>query len=47
MMTGYGDIKSAQKAMRLGADEYMSKPFDLDELKRLVNELVGEVVDGV
>ena len=47
MMTGYGDIKSAQKAMRLGADEYISKPFDLDELKRLVNELVGELVGGV
>ena len=47
MMTGYGDIKSAQEAMRLGADEYICKPFDLDELKRLVNELVGELVGGV
>ncbi len=47
VMTGYGDIKSAREAMRLGADEYISKPFDLDELKRLMNELVGELVHGV
>jgi len=44
VMTGYGDIKSAREAMRLGADEFISKPFDLDDLKRLMNELVGELV---
>ena len=47
VMTGYGDIRSAREAMRLGADEFISKPFDLDELKRLVNELVGELVADV
>ncbi len=47
VMTGYGDIKNAREAMRLGADEYISKPFDLDELKHLVNELVGELVSDV
>ncbi len=41
VMTGYGDIRSAREAMRLGADEYISKPFDLDDLKGLVNELAG------
>ncbi len=41
VMTGYGDIRSAQEAMRLGADEYISKPFDLDDLKGLVNDLAG------
>jgi len=45
VMTGYGDIESAREAMRLGADEFISKPFDLDDLKRLVNELVGELVN--
>src|SRR5271157_1228680 len=44
VMTGYGDIQSAREALRLGADEFISKPFDLDDLKRLVNELVGELV---
>src|SRR5271157_1555531 len=42
VMTAYGDIESARKAMRLGADEYISKPFDLDDLKHLVGELIRE-----
>jgi len=44
VMTGFGDIKSAREAMRLGADEYISKPFDIDDLKRLVNEIMGAPV---
>ena len=40
MITGYGDLKSAQEAMRLGADEYISKPFNLEEIKRLISELL-------
>lgn len=40
MMSGYGDIHDAIEAMKLGAQDYMVKPFDLDEfvirLKRLV-----------
>ena len=47
VMTGYADIESAREAMRLGADEFISKPFDIDDLKRLVNELVGELVSDV
>lgn len=47
VMTGYGDIQSAREAMRLGADEYISKPFDLDDLKGLVNELTRELVGNV
>lgn len=41
MITGYGDLKSAQEAMRLGADEYVSKPFDLEEIRRLISDLLG------
>ena len=47
VMTAYGDIESARKAMRLGADEYISKPFDLDDLKHLVGELISEPAGGV
>lgn len=40
MMSGYGDIHDAIDAMKLGARDYIVKPFDLDEflirLKRLV-----------
>ena len=32
MMTGYGSIKDAVEAMRVGAFDYITKPFDLDEM---------------
>jgi DNA-binding NtrC family response regulator len=32
MMTAYGSVQSAVAAMRQGAADYVSKPFDLDEL---------------
>ena len=31
-MTGEGGIRSAVEAIQLGASDYLSKPFDLDEL---------------
>ena len=42
MITGFGDLDSAQEAMRLGADEYISKPFDLDHIRQIITELIGE-----
>jgi two-component system response regulator PilR (NtrC family) len=33
MMTAYTSTKSAIEAMKLGAADYISKPFDVDELK--------------
>lgn len=32
ILTGYGDMKSAVEALRLGADDYLLKPCDVDEL---------------
>lgn len=32
ILTGYGDMKSAVDALRLGADDYILKPCDADEL---------------
>jgi DNA-binding NtrC family response regulator len=32
MMTAYGNIKDAVEAMQIGAFNYISKPFDLDEM---------------
>ncbi|MEW6600000.1 MAG: response regulator transcription factor [Nitrospirota bacterium] len=32
MMTGYGDIKGAVKAMKLGAFDYITKPFNNEEI---------------
>jgi len=32
VLTGYGDMSSAVEALRLGADDYLLKPLDTDEL---------------
>jgi len=36
VMTGFGEISTAVEAMRLGAFDYLKKPFDFDELEVLV-----------
>jgi two-component system response regulator PilR (NtrC family) len=36
VMTAYTSTKSAIDAMKLGADDYVSKPFDVEELKVVV-----------
>jgi DNA-binding NtrC family response regulator len=36
LMSGYGTIRTAVEAMKLGACDYLPKPFELDELKRTV-----------
>lgn len=36
IITGYGEIKEAVEAMKLGAEHYFQKPFDLDELDIIV-----------
>lgn len=36
LVTAHGTIKSAVDAMKLGAFDYIPKPFDLDEIKQLV-----------
>ena len=33
IITGYGSVKSAVNAMKLGAFEYLSKPVDVEELR--------------
>lgn len=40
MITAHGSIKSAVDAMRLGAFDYITKPFDLDELKVVVKRAI-------
>jgi len=36
MMTGYGDIKTAVESMKLGAANYITKPFSNDEIRLTV-----------
>ncbi len=37
MMTAHGSIRSAVEAMRIGAFDYLSKPFDNDELLMIIS----------
>ncbi len=47
MMTAYTSTKSAIEAMRLGAYHYISKPFDVEELKVVIQKALEktELVD--
>ncbi len=36
MLTGYADLTTARAAMQLDATDYVSKPFDVDEMLRMV-----------
>jgi DNA-binding NtrC family response regulator len=38
LMSGYGTIRTAVEAMKLGACDFLPKPFELDELRRTVQE---------
>lgn len=40
LITAYGSIENAVEAMKLGADDYISKPVDVFELRKRVNSIV-------
>jgi DNA-binding NtrC family response regulator len=42
MMTSYASLRSAVETMRHGAADYISKPFDHEEMLAAVRRLVGE-----
>lgn len=39
VMTAYGTVKTAVKAMKLGAYDYLTKPFEIDELLQVLGRL--------
>jgi DNA-binding NtrC family response regulator len=41
VITGYGSVDSAIKAIRLGASDYLEKPFNLDQLRSVVSKLLS------
>jgi DNA-binding NtrC family response regulator len=40
LVTGFGSIESAVEAMRVGADDYLTKPVDLYELRQRVTNIL-------
>ncbi|MDZ4197884.1 MAG: ATP-binding protein [Kiritimatiellia bacterium] len=45
MLTGFGDLDTAREAIRLGADDYIRKPFDIKEMMALVRDGIAKT-DG-
>ncbi|HYR96611.1 MAG TPA: sigma 54-interacting transcriptional regulator, partial [Candidatus Binatus sp.] len=42
MMTAYGSVETAVRAMKAGALDYVQKPMDLQELELVVSRALGE-----
>ena len=41
MITAFGDVKSAVQAMKLGAHDYVTKPFDNEELTLIISKALN------
>lgn len=46
MVTTEGSEKSVQKSMEMGAKGYIKKPFQPEDIKRVLNNIMGEAEDG-
>ena len=42
-MTGFGTIKTVKEAMRLGAQDYITKPFDINYVSNLIKETLPSI----
>lgn len=41
IITGFGSVDSAVETMKLGAIDYLNKPFTPEEIKEIVNEVIS------
>lgn len=46
LVTAYADLRQAVEAMKSGADDYLSKPVDLDELSTAIADAIGSTSAG-
>jgi len=44
VMTGYASVETAVQSMRLGAVDYITKPFNIDHIKIIVNRSIDRRV---
>ena len=42
IMTAYGTVESAIEAMKLGAEDYVRKPFDMDEILLIISRALDK-----
>ncbi|MHB1420614.1 MAG: response regulator, partial [Bacillota bacterium] len=42
MMTAYGELEIVNQAKKLGVSHYITKPFDIDEMRSLVEQVLSE-----
>jgi DNA-binding NtrC family response regulator len=42
MLTGFADLKNAIESKRLGAEDFVSKPYDLVDLLTTIERVLGE-----
>ncbi len=42
MVTAYADVKNAIESLRLGASDFVSKPYDLDDILTSINRALGK-----
>jgi len=47
MITGYGTMKTARITMRLGAYDYITKPFDINYIKALIKDALSPASDSL
>lgn len=40
MLTGFGALETAQEALRLGANDYLKKPFDTKEIMKVISKQI-------
>ncbi len=43
MLTGFGALETAQEALRLGANDYLKKPFDTQEIQEIIERNLQRV----
>ncbi len=46
MMTAYGEMEVVQKALEVGVKRYITKPFDIIDLRNMVREVLEQQTTG-
>ncbi|MHB9155640.1 MAG: response regulator [Endomicrobiales bacterium] len=46
MLSGFGDVETAVHALKQGAFDYLSKPFKVDEVLKIVNKAIQSIPQG-